>query len=237
MLPTSRSILSYSSSHIPKLRKSFDLSLYLVANKPSYPDENLFISKIMASVRGGVSCVQLRDHISNSAATLKTAIRLKEMLKDTDTPLFINTLHSIDIAHAVDAEGIYLEEQFQPSEIRKLLGRKIIIGIPVKTMDEVLAAGENDEIDYLSVKVHPSKKTCPKNDLLWGMDGLRNIRTISPHRIAAIGGLNLECSEIVYRELHSDDGIAMAGGLMGENNPCVTASEILAICHKIRGKI
>ncbi len=55
------------------------------------------------------------------------------------------------------------------------------------------------------------------------------------HRIVAIGGLNLECAESIYRELRSDDGIAMAGGLMEENDPCITAQKIQAIRQKDRG--
>ena len=102
-------------------------------------------------------------------------------------------------------------------------------------MDEVLAAGQSDEIDYLSVKISPSKRTCPRNDELWGMDGLRNIRAITPHRIVAIGGINLACVEPVYKALYPDDGIAMAGGLMGEDNPLDTAQKIQIIRQRVRG--
>ena len=101
-------------------------------------------------------------------------------------------------------------------------------------MEEVLALGQTSEIDYVSVKISPSKKTCPRNDQLWGMEGLQNVRTITPHRIVAIGGLNLSCVEPVYRELRSDDGIAMAGGLMDEEAPNITAQKIQSIRQKIR---
>ncbi len=208
-------------------RPTFDLSLYLVANRPSFQNESLFFSKISESVKGGVSCVQLRDHQNDFTTVLKTAIRLKKMLKNT--PLFINTRHSFEIAQAVEAEGIYLEEKISPSEARRRLGQTGILGISVKTLDEVLVAGQTKEIDYLSVKIFPSKRTCPKNDVLWGLEGLRQVRALSQHRIVAIGGLNLECAESVYRELSYRDGIAMAGGLMEENDPQITAQKIQAI--------
>ena len=232
MLPICRSMSSWSRLPIPRGRLAFDLSLYLVANKPSFQDENLFFSKIMAAVKGGVSCVQFRDHKNDLSETIRTALRLKNMLKGV--PLFINTLQSFDVVHAVDAEGIYLEDNFPHLEARKLLGRKVVIGTAVKTMEEVLALGQTSEIDYVSVKVSPSKKTCPRNDQLWGMEGLRNVRAIIPHRIVAIGGLNLSCIEPVYRELRSDDGIAMAGGLMDEEAPNITAQKIQSIRQKIR---
>jgi thiamine-phosphate diphosphorylase len=176
MLPIYRSISFCNRLHVPKERLHFDLSLYLVANRPSFQDENLFFSKIMESVKGGVSCVQLRDHKSDFSSIVRTATHLKQMLKGT--PLFINTLRSFEVVLAVDADGIFLEEKFSHSEARKLLGRKIVIGIPVKTMTEVAAAAQNNEIDYLSVKVSPSKRTCPRNDALWGMEGLRSVCVI-----------------------------------------------------------
>ena len=232
MLPICRSILSWSRLPIPRSRSNFDLSLYLVANRPSFQDESLFFSKIISAVKGGVSCVQFRDHKSDLSATIRTALLLKNMLQGV--PLFINTIQPFDVIHAVDAEGIYLEDNCSHLEARKLLGRKAIIGASVKTMAEVLALGQIDEIDYVSVKVSPSKKTCPRNDQLWGMEGLRKVRAIIPHRIVAIGGLNLSCVQPVYRELRSDDGIAMAGGLMDEEAPDITAQKIQSICKKIR---
>lgn len=230
MNPICRTSFSYSIIRPP----SFDLSLYLVANRPSYPDENLFISKIMGAVKGGVSVVQLRDHKSDFVTTLRTASRLKKMLKDV--PLFINTLRPFEVMQAVGADGVYLEENFPHSEVRKLLGRNVIIGIPVKTIEEVLSLEHSSDIDYLSVKILPSKRTCPRNDQLWGIEGLQEVRAISPHRIVAIGGLNLECVESVYRELYLSDGIAMAGGLMEENDPCITAQKIRAIHRRVGGR-
>lgn len=233
MSAISRLAFYSSHSHIPKGQIPFDLSLYLVANRPSFQDETLFFSKIMAAVQGGVSCVQLRDHASDFATAVKTAKRLKNMLRGV--PLFINTLKPFEMVQAVGADGIYLEEQIPYSEARKLLGKKAIIGAPVRTMKDISAFGQTKEVDYLSVKISPSKRTCPRNDQLWGMNGLRNIRSILPHRIVAIGGLHLGCAESVYRELHLDDGIAMAGGLMEENDPCLTAKKIQEIRKKTKG--
>lgn len=227
-----RSMLSLSRLPIPKERYTFDLSLYLVANRPSFQDENLFFSKIMSAVKGGASCVQLRDHKNDLSTTIKTARNLKNMLQGV--PLFINTLQPFDVIRAVCAEGIYLEDNFSYLKARKILGKKAIIGTPVKTIEEVLALGKTNEVDYVSVKVSASKKTCPKNDQLWGIEGLRQVRSITPHRIVVIGGLNLSCVEPIYRELRLDDGVAMVGGLMDEDAPDITAQKIQSIRKKIK---
>jgi thiamine monophosphate synthase len=100
----------------------------------------------------------------------------------------------------------------------------------------VRALENANRIDYISVKVSPSKKTCPRNDQLWGLEALRKVRSIIPYRIVAIGGLNVSSVESVYRELRSCDGIAMAGGLMDEESPRITAQKIQSILQKIREK-
>lgn len=58
-------------SAISYLRRTHcNLSLYLVANKPSFPDERLLFLKIQEAVRGGVTCVQLWDHKSDFSTSL-----------------------------------------------------------------------------------------------------------------------------------------------------------------------
>lgn len=228
---TSRLAASLYRLHFPRERLPCDLSLYLVANRPSFEDEDLFLRRIQEAVRGGVSCVQLRDHKSDYPTSLELADRLKKALGRT--PLFINTFESVKLAQAIGAAGVYLEEGPSPLEARKILGEKAIIGAAVKTMDEVVAVNQTNAIDYLSVKVSLSKRTCPRNDALWGTEGLRRVRSLSSHRIVAIGGLNVDSVEDIYRNLRWDDGVAMAGGLMEESDPCLTAQKIQAIRKQV----
>ncbi len=223
-------------AHAPKGRHRVDLSLYLVANRPSFLNEELFLSKIMESVKGGATCVQLRDHESEFTETLRTASRLKKLLRGK-VPLFVNTLQTIELAQRVNAEGVYLEKPFPFGAARWLLGEKSIIGIPVKTMQDVFVVHQTDEIDHISVKVSASKRTYPKNDQLWEPQGLKIVRAISSHRIVAIGGLTLDNVEPVYRLLRPDDGIAMAGGLMDEEDPCATAQKIQTVRKKVYGEL
>ncbi len=75
MSAISRPIVPISRLHFPKERLHCDLSLYLVANRPSFQDERLFFSKIQEAVRGGVSCVQLRDHRSDYPASALSKLK------------------------------------------------------------------------------------------------------------------------------------------------------------------
>lgn len=235
MSAISRLINPINRLHFPKERLCCNLSIYLVANRPSFQDERLFFSKIQEAVKGGVSCVQLRDHISDHPTNLRLANRLQKILGKV--PLFINTLDSIKVAQSIGAAGVYLEEDISPFQARSVLGEQAIIGVPIKTMNDVLAIGQTNAIDYLSVKIFPSKKTCPKNNVVWGIEGLQKIRLLSFHRIVAIGGLNLDCVASVYSHLRCNDGVAMAGGLMAEADPFLSAQKIQAIRAKVKRQL
>ena len=87
---------------------------------------------------------------------------------------------------------------------------------------------EEDAINYISVKVFASKVTSPKNDILWGVEGLERIRKLSNHRIVTIGGMDLTNAGTIYRKLREGDGIAMAGGIMRAEDPYTMAQKFQA---------
>ena len=225
MSAISRSLLSFR----PKC-PSFDLSLYLVANRPSFSDEQQFFTKILQCVSGGVSCVQLRDHTSDTGSIIKTAMQLKPLLYNAHVPLILNTRNLLEVSQAVYPEGLYLEEPVPIAEVRNLWGQALSLGIPAKRMSEILAAGH--KVHYVSVKVFASKKTCPRNDDIWGIQGLRTVLANVPCPVIAIGGLTADSIEPLCQELRPQDGIAMASGLIGQPDPCATAQTIL---KKMRG--
>jgi thiamine-phosphate diphosphorylase len=230
MSSISRSLLSFKpSKFVPSLQSAhpFDLSLYLVANRPSFSDEQQFFTKIMQSVAGKVSCVQLRDHKNDISTIVKTALRLKSLLQQARVPLILNTLNLLEVAQAVHPDGLYLEELLPITDARNRWGQALSIGIPAKRMSEILAAGH--KVHYVSVKVFASQKTCPRNDDIWGIQGLRKVLTNVPCPIVAIGGLTADLVEPIWKELRPQDGIAMAGGLMGQHDPCATAQHILRL--------
>lgn len=113
------------------------LRLYLVT------DETLSKGRstkevVEAAVIGGITCVQLREKHASGRSFLETAQQLRPFLQQQDTLFIIND--RIDIALAVDADGVHLGQTDIPLPIaRKLLPTKII-GITVHTIEEVIAA-------------------------------------------------------------------------------------------------
>ena len=232
MLPICRSLLSSPRLLFPRERISFDLSLYLVANRPSFRDERVFFSKILAGVKGGISCVQLRDHESDFNTAVTTALRLKQLLKGV--PLFVNTRQCCAVALESGADGVFLEDGSCYKEARTILGQRAIIGTSIKTLTAALAIKNDPDIDYLSFKIDRSKSTCPRNDEIWDLEEFEKTRPLLPHRIVAIGGITLSNAASIYQRLQKGDGLAMAGGLMNSEDPRQTAQSIHEIYQQLR---
>lgn len=169
-------------------RFSVNLSLYVVANAAAFPHQEALIFKVGEAVRGGATCVQLLY----DGEDLEPLSRLAEGLKQKigPVPLFLNGSRTVEIVRAIGAEGIYLEKEGEDyRSVRKQLGERAIIGMPVRNIRDLVMLEEEDAIDYISVKVFASKVTSPKNDILWGVEGLERIRKLSNHRIVTIGGM------------------------------------------------
>src|SRR5690606_35634371 len=136
---------------------------------------------------------------------IERAQRIKEVLAGRDVPLLIND--RVDVALAVEADGVHLGQQDMPYPIaRRLLGDDAIIGLSVENMADVEEAAEFD-VDYLGVS--PIYPTPTRRDTrgAWGLDGLADVRARSRHRLVAIGGLNHRNAASVIRA--GADGVAV----------------------------
>lgn len=218
---TSKSYLS----QVPPI----DLSLCLVTDRKDIKDDEEFYSRIQRAIEAEViTCIQYREQTKDLQKFTRTAHRLKEMLCGKNIPLIIN--NHVDVALAVNAEGVHLgQTDFPYKDAKRLLGKKVI-GLTVDTIEDVLEA-EALDVSYLGVQVFPSKNTKPVHKKLWWPEGLKKIRELSRHRLVAIGGIHLDNLETIYSQLQlgkEKDGIAMVGDLWRGNTR--------EVAQKIRAK-
>jgi thiamine-phosphate diphosphorylase/hydroxyethylthiazole kinase len=87
--------------------RSVDYSLYLVTDSTSaiLGDRDL-VQVVEAALEGGVTIVQYRDKLSDTAVLVSTAKRLHAVTKKHNVPLLIND--RIDVALAVGCEGVHI---------------------------------------------------------------------------------------------------------------------------------
>lgn len=191
-----------------------DYSVYLVTDR-RYARLGRFDEIIESALRGGVSAVQLREKELSGKEFWQSAMEVKGICRQYKVPLIIND--RLDIALAVDADGLHLGQSDIPLEIaRKVLGTEKIIGISVSNIEQTREALKHAP-DYLGVgTVYPTPTKTDTEPPL-GLTGLREIRRITALPIVAIGGIKLDnCESIVDA---GADGLAVVSGIMAADEP------------------
>jgi thiamine-phosphate pyrophosphorylase len=145
------------------------------------------ISDVKQAEACSVCAVQYRNKKAETREMYEEAVRLREICRNV---LFLIN-DRIDIALAVDADGVHLGQSDMPySAARKMLGPEKIIGITVHHLAEALEA-QRSGADYLGVS--PIFQTATKHDAgkPAGIALIEEIRARVDIPLIAIGGINL----------------------------------------------
>ena len=128
--------------------KSEWMRLYAVTDR-AWEGKLTLYEQVEAALRGGVTCVQLREKELDEAAFLAEAKELKALCQSYGVPFIIND--NVAVALASDADGIHVgQSDMKAKDVRALLGNDKIIGVTAKTVVQALAAQEAGA-DYLGI--------------------------------------------------------------------------------------
>ncbi|MBA7551793.1 Thiamine-phosphate synthase [subsurface metagenome] len=202
--------------------------LYLVTDEKMSLDRDISYV-VEQAVEGGVTMVQLREKELNTREFIKRSLNLKKLLSKYNVPLIIND--RVDIALAVEADGVHVGQSDMPYEyVKRLIPEKMMLGLSVETLDQAVEA-EKYDLDYLSVS--PVFFTPTKTNLYreWGIEGLRKLRSITKHKLIAIGGINSSNVDEVIRA--GADGVAVVSAICAAEDPKATSKELKSIIEKI----
>lgn len=166
--------------------KKFDPSLYFITDSTGFSEEE-FLCRTEAALQGGVTLLQLREKDKATRAYLSLAQKVHALTKQYGVPLIIDD--RLDVAMAVDAEGVHLGQSDMPIHIaRKIFGQEKIIGATAKTVEQAQEACRQGA-DYLGVgAIYPT--TTKVKTILTSTETLANICKAVPIPVNAIGGLN-----------------------------------------------
>ena len=104
---------------------------------------------VAAALEGGVDVVQLRDKATSARERYETGLRVRELTTEAGVPLIVND--RIDLAAAVDADGVHLGQSDLPVAVaREQLGEDAVVGVSASTVEQAEAA-EAAGADYLGV--------------------------------------------------------------------------------------
>ncbi|NFN86206.1 thiamine phosphate synthase [Clostridium sporogenes] len=196
--------------------------LYLITDRRFLKGREL--KKVVKdAILGGVTIVQVREKDLSTREFYNVANEVKEVTDYYKIPIIIND--RLDIAQAIDADGVHLGQKDMPLNIaRKILGKNKIIGISVGNVEEALEA-ENSGADYLGIgTIFPtgSKKDV---DAIIGIDGLSQVKNSISIPSVAIGGINKTNFKDVLKT--GVEGISVISAILDEDNIKLAANNLL----------
>ena len=200
------------------------LKLYLVTDRPLSLGRDIE-EIVREAVEGGVTMVQLREKECPTGEFVALAKRLKALLAPLGVPLIIND--RVDVALAVDADGVHIGQSDMPYEVaRRLLGKEKIIGLSVENFEDLEVANTLD-VDYVGIS--PVYGTPTKSDTAepFGLEGLRRAVEMSVHPTVAIGGMNAQTIGEVMAA--GTDGVAVVSAICSAPSPRKATEELLGV--------
>lgn len=186
--------------------------LYAVTNSKLISKQPL-IEQVESALKGGVTCVQLREKELDEESFLAEAIEMKELCEKYGVPLIIND--NVDIAIKSGASGIHVgQSDMEVSKVRKLVGDNMIIGVSAHTVEEAKIA-EAGGADYLGVGA--IYKTTTKQDATYvSLNELKKICDSVKIPVVAIGGIDK--NTISKLSGTGVDGVAMVSAIFASDD-------------------
>jgi len=180
------------------------------------------VDVVSAAVQGGVTMVQLREKDASTREFLAEAVALKNILKPLGIPLIIND--RVDIAQAIDADGVHVGQTDMPVEIvRQLIGPDKIIGLSITNRTQI-EREDAKRTDYLGIGPLYLQTTKANASTPLGVEGFRTLRALSIKPVMAIGGLNATNSAPVLEA--GADGLAIVSAIVGADDPKEAAASV-----------
>lgn len=195
--------------------------LYAVTDRAWTGKQTLY-DQVEAALKGGVTCVQLREKELDETAFLQEAKELCALCRRYGVPFLVND--NVEIAIACGADGIHVgQEDLAAGEVRRRVGENMILGVSVHTVEEAFQA-VRDGADYLGLgAVFP---TSTKTDVeQMSNETLRAICDAVDVPIVAIGGINR--GNILKLAGSGVDGVALVSAIF-------SAEDIEGACRELR---
>lgn len=162
------------------------LLLYAVTDR-SWVGRQTLLEQTEDAIRGGATCVQLREKDLEKAAFLDEAIAMKKLCGRYRVPLLIND--DVEIAIKCGADGVHVgQSDSEAGSVRARIGEDMILGVSAQTVEQAIAA-ERAGADYLGVgAVFPTSTKLDAAEV--PLETLRDICAAVTIPVVAIGGIS-----------------------------------------------
>jgi thiamine-phosphate pyrophosphorylase len=209
-----------------------DFDLYVITDRHLSGGRPL-LTVVEAALRGGARAFQLREKDLAPRDLYPLALEMRQLTRAYGARLLIND--RIDVALAVDADGVHLTTASLPTSVaRHLVGPDRLLGVSTHNLAEAQAAAEGggDFLVFGPVFFTPSKAAYGQPV---GLDALRGVRAAVKLPVLAIGGIRRTNLDQILAA--GADGIAVISAIISADDPTAATQDLLATQHAARAKI
>lgn len=203
------------------------MTLYAVTDRAWLKNQNLE-QQVELALKGGVTCVQIREKNLDNDLFLKEAIKLKNICNKYKVPFIVND--NVNVALKSNADGIHIgQEDDDIKYVKKIIGKDKIIGVSVQNVEQAIIAEKNGA-SYLGVGA--VFKTSTKNDAKYvPYEILKLICESVSIPVVAIGGINKD--NIMKLSGSKIDGVAMVSEIFGAQDIEKECKNLLKLSKKM----
>ena len=183
--------------------------LYVILDPSAQPDRPLTVV-LKASATAGVRLFQYRNKSASMKAAYAEALALRKVASDLGVTFIVND--RCDLALAVDADGVHLGQTDLPyAYARRILGPRKLIGLSTHNPEQVQEA-DGLKPDYIGFGPIFKPMSKQDHDPVVGIEGLRQVRSLTSLPIFAIGGISIETGEAVMQA--GANGVAVISAIL-----------------------
>ena len=203
--------------------------LYAVTDRAWVGTKSLY-KQVKEALENGVTCVQLREKELNERDFLKEAKQISTLCKEYKVPFIVND--NVNIAIACKADGIHIgQEDMELTNVRKLVGEDMIIGVSAHNVEEAIKAQEGGA-DYIGIGAVFATSTKTDVDVL-SFETLRSICKAVDIPTVAIGGIKKD--NICKLKGSGIDGVAVVSAIFAAKDIATATKELLFEVKKAVG--
>lgn len=195
--------------------------LYAVTDRAWTGRQTLY-EQVECALRGGVTCVQLREKELPEADFLAEAREIGALCRSYGVPFIVND--NVKIALACGADGVHVgQSDMEAGHVRAEVGGQMMIGVSARTVGQAVKA-QKAGADYLGVGAVFSTSTKPDAAAI-SHRTLKDICAAVDIPVVAIGGISRD--NILELSGTGIDGVALVSAVFA-------AEDIEGRCRELK---